>query len=133
MFCQIVSTKTTTAHFETQSRPLQTIECYNPQNLDSEYGIDAYRDNSLYDQQTLHLRSEDYPPTDEEVDLDFPDNRLSRAPFEFWQANPETNISEEKKQSTEKEPQTELGLLTENAFVTCRCDQKCGTGVCTSL
>ena len=38
-----------TQDFDTQFRPLQLIEGYNPQYIDPEYGIDPNWDKSLYD------------------------------------------------------------------------------------
>ena len=38
-----------TKDFETQFRPLQLIEDYNPQYIDPEYGKDPYWDDDLYD------------------------------------------------------------------------------------
>ena len=65
--------------FETQFRPLQLIEDYNPQYVDPEYREDPSWDDELYDKQNLHLRRDDYPPTDDEDDPEIADNKLSRA------------------------------------------------------
>ena len=72
---------------ETQFRPLQTVEDYNPQNHDPEYGKDPYWDDDLYDKRNLHFRNDDYPPTDDEDDPEIVDNTLSRALIEPWQPN----------------------------------------------
>ena len=63
-----------TADFESQFRPLHLIEGYNPQYIDADYGIDPYWDTSLYDQQTLQFKCENYPPTDDEDDPEIPNN-----------------------------------------------------------
>ena len=44
-----------TKAFETQFRPLQLIEDYNPQYFDPEYGKDPYWDDELYDKQNLQF------------------------------------------------------------------------------
>ena len=72
---------------ETQFRPLQTVEDYNPQYYDPEYGKDPYWDDDLYDKHNLQFRNDDYPPTDDEDDPDIVDTKLSRALIEPWQPN----------------------------------------------
>ena len=78
-----------TKDFETQFRPLQLIEDYNPQYNDPEYGKDPYWDDDSYDRQSLRFRHDDYPPTDDEEDAEIPDTKLSRALIELWQTNTE--------------------------------------------
>ena len=72
---------------ETQFRPLQTIEDYNHQYYDPEYGKDPYWDDELYDKTNLRFRNEDHPPTDDEDDPDIIDKTLSRALIEPRQPN----------------------------------------------
>ena len=79
---------------ETQFRPLQTVEDYNLQYYDPEYGKDPYWDEELYDKTNLQFRNEDYPPTDDEDDPDIEDNTLSRALIDLWQPNFEATIQE---------------------------------------
>ena len=50
-----------TKDFETQFRPLQLIEDYNPQYIDPEYDKDPYWDDDLYDRQSIQFRHDDYP------------------------------------------------------------------------
>ena len=45
-----------TKDFETQFRPLQLIEDYNPQYIDPEYGKDPYWNNDLYDKANLQFK-----------------------------------------------------------------------------
>ena len=63
-----------TKDFETQFRPLQSIEDYNPQYIDPEYGKDPHWDNELYDQENLQFKQGDYPPTDDEDNPEIKDN-----------------------------------------------------------
>ena len=79
---------------ETYFRPLQTVEDYDPQYYDPEYGKDPYWDNELYDQTNLQFRNDDYPPTNDEDDPEIDDNTLSRALIELWQPNFEAFIQE---------------------------------------
>ena len=72
-----------TAAFETRFRPLQRIEGYDPHSIDPEYGVDPYWDNSIYDQQNLQFKRDDYPPTDDKDDSETPDNNISRALIEL--------------------------------------------------
>ena len=53
--------KNYTKDFETQFRPLQLIEDYNPQFIDPEYEKDPYWDDDLYDRQSLQFCHDDYP------------------------------------------------------------------------
>ena len=55
-----------TKDFETEFRPLQLIEDFNPRNFDPKYGKDPYWDDDLYDKQNLQFSRDDYPPTDDE-------------------------------------------------------------------
>ena len=106
-----------TADFETQFRPLQLNEGYNPQYIDPEYGLDPHWDNSLEDQRKLQIDCEDYPPTDDEEDSEIPDNIISGALIELWQPNPDINNSEEIEDPIiENGPEAEPGLLDETAF-----------------
>ena len=45
-----------TNDFTTNFRPLLTIETYNPQYFDPDYGCDPYWDEKLYDQHHLQFR-----------------------------------------------------------------------------
>ena len=98
---------------ETQFRPLQTVEDYNPHYYDPEYGKDPYWDEDISDKQTLQFRNDDYPPTDDEDDPEIVDNTLSRALIEPWQPNFEAI----KDQPHATETQATLGLLGETAFI----------------
>ena len=98
---------------ETQFRPLQTVEDYNPHYYDPEYGRDPYWDDDIYDKQNLQFRNDDYPPTDDEDDPEIPDNALSRALIELWQPNFEA-IND---QPHAIETQAASGLLDETAFI----------------
>ena len=55
-----------TEYFDTQFKPLQLIEGYSPSYPYPEYGVSLYGDISLYYQQKLQFKCEEYPPTDEE-------------------------------------------------------------------
>ena len=79
---------------ETYFRPLQTVEDYDPQYYDPEYGKNPYWDNELNDQTNLQFRNDDYPPTDVEDDPEIEDNTLSRALIDLWQPNFEAIIPE---------------------------------------
>ena len=68
-----------TNDFETQFRPLQTVEDYNPQNVDPEYSMDLYWDEDLYDKTTLQCKCDDYLPTDDADDPVIGPNKISRA------------------------------------------------------
>ena len=98
---------------ETQFRPLQTVEDYNPQYYDPEYGKDPYWDDDLYDKHNLQFRNDDYPPTDDEDDPDIVDTILSRAFIEPWQPN----FDAIKDQPHAEETQATPGLLDETAFM----------------
>ena len=98
---------------ETQFRPLQTVEDYNPHYYDPEYGRDPYWDDDIYDKQNLQFRNDDYPPTDDEDDPEILDNALSRALIELWQPNFEA-IND---QPHAIETQAASGLLDETAFI----------------
>ena len=98
---------------ETQFRPLQTVEDYNPQYYDPEYGKDPYWDDELYDKHNLQFRNDDYPPTDDEDDPDIVDTILSRALIEQWQPN----FDAIKDQPHAEETQATPGLLDETAFI----------------
>ena len=107
-----------TKDFETQFRPLQIIEDYNPQNIDPEYGKDSYWDDDLYDRQSLQFRHDDYSSTDDEEDPEITATKLSRALIELWQTNTEAlhqKIAEEclNQQTHETEP----SLLDEAAVL----------------
>ena len=107
-----------TTAFETRFRPLQQIEVYDPHYIDTEYGIDPYWDNSLYDQRKLQFECDDYPPTDDEDDPEIPDNTLSRELIELWQPNSEINNEQETEEPViENELQSEPSLLDESAFL----------------
>ena len=98
---------------ETHFRPLQTVEDYNPQYYDPEYGKDPYWDDDLYDKHNLQFRNDDYPPTDDEDDPDIVDTILSRAVIEPWQPN----FDAIKDQPHAEETQATPGLLDETAFI----------------
>ena len=98
---------------ETQFRPLQTVEDYNPHYYDPEYGRDPYWDDDIYDKQNLQFRNVDYPPTDDEDDPEILDNALSRALIELWQPTFEA-IND---QPHAMETQAASGLLDETAFI----------------
>ena len=107
-----------TADFETQFRPLQLIEGYNPLYSDQDYGIDPYWYTSLYDQQTLQFKYEDNPPRDNEDDPEIPNNQLSQALIKLWQPNPQINYMKETNEEPYKnETQATPGLLDETAFM----------------
>ena len=98
---------------ETQFRPLQTVEGYNPQYYDPEYGKDPYWDDDIYDKYNLQFRNDDFPPTDDEDDPDIVDTTLSRALIEPWQPN----FDAIKDQPHAEETQATPGLLDETAFI----------------
>ena len=98
---------------ETQFRPTQIVEDYNPQYYDPEYGKDLYWDDDIYDKHNLQFRNDDYPPTDDEDDPDIVDNILSRALIEPWQPN----FDAIKDQPHAEETQATPGLLDETAFI----------------
>ena len=98
---------------ETQFRPLQTVEDYNPQYYDPEYSKDPYWDDDLYDKHNLQFRNDDYPPTDDEDDPDIVDTILSRALIEQCQPN----FDAIKDQPHAEETQATPGLLDETAFI----------------
>ena len=102
-----------TKDLETQFRPLQTVEDYNPQYYDPEYGKDPYWDDDLYNKHNLQFRNDDYPPTDDEDDPDIVDTILSRALIEPWQPN----FDAIKDQPHAEETQATPGLLDETAFI----------------
>ena len=98
---------------ETQFRPLQTVEGYNPQYYDPEYGKDPYWDDDIYDKYNLQFRNDDFPITDDEDDPDIVDTILSRALIEPWQPN----FDAIKDQPHAEETQATPGLLDETAFI----------------
>ena len=102
---------------ETQFRPLQTIEDYNPQYYDPEYAKDPYWDDELYDKSNLQFRNEDYPPTDDEDDPEIPDNTLSRALIDLWQPNFEAVLSEVNATHQQEDHKAPNSLLDETAFL----------------
>ena len=69
-----------TQNFETQFRPLQMIEDYNPQYIDPEYGNDRYWDNERYDKESLQFRHDDYPPTDDDDDPEIQGQKIIQGP-----------------------------------------------------
>ena len=102
---------------ETQFRPLQTIEDYNPPYYDPEYGKDPYWDDELYDKRNLQFRHEDYPPTDDEDDAEVEDNTLARALIDLWQPNFEAAISEVDATHRQEDHKAPNSLLDETAFL----------------
>ena len=107
-----------TTAFEARFRPLEQIADYDPHYIDPEYGVDPYWDISLYDQQNLQFKCDDYPPTDDEDVPEVQDNNLTRALIELWQPNSEiTNEQEMEDPIIENGPQSEPSLLDESAFL----------------
>ena len=107
-----------TKDFETQFRPLQLIEDYNPQYIDLEYGKDPYCDDDLYDRQSLQFRHDDYPPTYNEEDPEITDTKLSRALIELWQTNTEALHQENAEDYLDQQTnEVEPSLLDETAFL----------------
>ena len=102
---------------ETQFRPPQTIQDYNSQYYDPEYGKDPYWDDELYDKRNLQFRDEDYPPTDDEDDPEVEDNTLSRALIDLWQPNFEAAISEVNATHRQEDHKAPNSLLDETAFL----------------
>ena len=102
---------------ETQFRPLQIIEDYNPQYYDPEYGKHPYWDDELYDKSNLQFRNEDYPPTDDEDDPEIPDNTLSRDLIVLWQPNFEATIPEVDDTHRQEDHKAPNSLLDETAFL----------------
>ena len=102
---------------ETQFRPLQTIEDYNPQYYDPQFGKDPYWDEDLYDKKNLHFCNEDYPPTDDEDDPAVEDNTLSRALIHLWQPNFEATIPEVDVIHRQEDHKAPNSLLDETAFL----------------
>ena len=102
---------------ETHFRPLKTVEDYNPQYYDPEYGKDPYWDEELYDKTNLQFRNEDYPPTDDEDDPDIEDNTLSRALIDLWQPNFEATIQEVDTIHTQEDHKAPNSLLDETVFL----------------
>ena len=102
---------------ETQFRPLQTIEDFNPQYYDPEYGKDPYWDDELYDKSNLQFRTEDFPRTDDEDDPAIPDNTLFRALIDLWQPNFEATISEVDATHRQEDHKAPNSLLDETAFL----------------
>ena len=98
---------------ETQFRPLQTVEDYNPQYYDPEYGKVPYWDDDIYDRHNLQFRNDDYPPTDDEDDPEVVDSTLSRALIEPWQPNFEATKDQPHAQKTQATP----SLLHETSFI----------------
>ena len=107
-----------TKDFETQFRPLQLIEDYNPQYIDPEYGKDPNWDDVLYERQSLQFRHDDYPPTDDEEDPEITDTKLSRALIELWQTNTEALHQENAVEYLDQQThEVEPSLLDETAFL----------------
>ena len=107
-----------TKDFETQFRPLQLIEDYNPQNIDPEYGKDPYWDDDLNDRQSLQFRHDDYPPTDDEEDPEITDTKLSRTLIELWQTNTEALHQENTEECLDQQTrEAEPSLIDETAFL----------------
>ena len=105
-----------TKDFETQFRPLQVFEDYNPQYIGPEYGKDPYDD--LYNRQSLQFRHDDYPPTDDEEDPEITDTKLSRALIELWQTNTEALHQENAEEDLDQQThEVEPSLLDERAFL----------------
>ena len=102
---------------ETYFFPLQTVDDYDPQYYDAEYGKDPYWDNELYDQTKLQFRNDDYPPTDDEDDPEIEDNTLSRALTELWQPNFEAFIPEVDATQQQEDRKVPNSLLDETAFL----------------
>ena len=102
---------------ETYFRPLQTVEDYDPQYYDPEYGTDPYWDNDLYDQTKLQFRNDDYPLTDDEDDPDIVDNTISRALIELWQPNFEATSPEVETIQRQQDHKGPTSLLDETAFL----------------
>ena len=102
---------------ETYFFPLQTVDDYDPQYYDAEYGKDPYWDNELYDQTKLQFRNDDYPPTDDEDDPEIEDNTLSRALTELWQPNFEAFIPEVNATQQQEDRKVPNSLLDETAFL----------------
>ena len=106
-----------TKNFETQFRPLPSIEDYNPQYIDPDYGKDPYWDEEVYDKQNLQFRRDDYPPTDDEEDPEIRDNKLTQALIELWQTNTEAMFSEIEESYHQEDPQGPSNLLDETGFL----------------
>ena len=107
-----------TKDFETQFRPSELIEYYNPQYIDPEYGKDSLWDDELCDQENLQLRHDNYPPTDDENDPEVKDNELSRALSELSEQNSEANNQEEIEEYQRQEVHLIPNrLLDEKAFL----------------
>ena len=68
-----------TKDFETQVRPLRTVEDSNPHSDDPEYGADSFWDKTLNVKENLQFRCVDYSLTDDEANPLIEDNKLSRA------------------------------------------------------
>ena len=102
---------------ETHFRPLQTVEDYNPQYYDSEYGKDPYWDEELYDKTNLQFRNQDYPPTDDEDDPEITDNTLSQALIDLWQTNFEAIQLEVDATQRQEDHKASNSLLDETAFL----------------
>ena len=103
---------------ETQFRPSQLIEDYNPRYFGTEYRKDPYWDEELFDQENLHLRLDDYLPTDHEDNPEIKDNERTRALIELWQTNSEANNMEEKAEYQRQEVHhIPNNLLDEKAFL----------------
>ena len=67
-----------TKYFETQFRPLETFEDFNPHYFDFEYGADLHWGEDLYHKRLLQFRRDDNPQTDEN-DPVIEEHKLSRA------------------------------------------------------
>ena len=106
-----------TNDFETQFGPLPLIADFHPQYPDPEYGKDPYWDDELYDRQNLRFKRDDYPPTDDEDDLQIEDTKLSRALIELWQPNPEAHTEEIEEPQYQEAYQGISSFLDETAFL----------------
>ena len=106
-----------TKDFETQFRPLQLVEDYNPQYTDPEYGKDPCWDDELYDKQNLQFRRDKHPPADDEDDPQLEDTKLSGALIELWQPNSEALIEEIEEPQYQEDYQGLNSLLDETEFL----------------
>ena len=93
------------------------IEDYNTPYIDPEYGKDTYWDNELYDKQNLQFSRDNYPPTDDEDDLEIEDNNLTRALIELWQLNSEATSEEVEESCHQQDYQGPTSFLDETAFL----------------
>ena len=80
-----------TTQYQTNFRPLDTIENYNPYYPDPQYGCDPYWDQTLYDQHQLQFRHvlieiQKYLETESE-NPPYTHNKKTRALIDLWQMN----------------------------------------------